>query len=68
MRRAQKGNLRMAPAAKDGIKDANTATIAEFYLGGLLHETSTAVVLLFGYGIGAGVIVDGRLVRGKRPT
>ncbi|MBB5711017.1 ROK family transcriptional regulator [Sphingomonas xinjiangensis] len=45
--------------------DANTATIAEFYLGGLLREASTAVVLLFGYGIGAGVIVDGRLVRGQ---
>lgn len=45
--------------------DANTATIAEFYLGGLLRECSTAVVLLFGYGIGAGVIVDGRLVRGQ---
>lgn len=45
--------------------DANVAAIAEYYLGGLLRACSTAVVLLFGYGIGAGVIVDGRLVRGQ---
>ncbi|PNU03614.1 ROK family transcriptional regulator [Novosphingobium guangzhouense] len=45
--------------------DANVAAIAEFYMGGLLREHSTVVVLLLGYGIGAGVIVDGRLVRGQ---
>lgn len=45
--------------------DANVAAIAEFYMGGLLREFSTVVVLLLGYGIGAGVIVDGRLVRGQ---
>lgn len=45
--------------------DANTAAIAEFYLGGLLQDHSTVVVLLLGYGIGAGVIVDGRLMRGQ---
>ncbi|MEE4452983.1 ROK family transcriptional regulator [Novosphingobium resinovorum] len=45
--------------------DANVAAIAEFYMGGLLREFSTVVVILLGYGIGAGVIVDGRLVRGQ---
>jgi len=45
--------------------DANVAAIAEFYLGGLMRDFSTVVVLLLGYGIGAGVIVDGRLVRGQ---
>lgn len=45
--------------------DANAAAIAEFYMGGLLREFSTVVVVLLGYGIGAGVIVDGRLVRGQ---
>ena len=45
--------------------DANVAAVAEFYMGGLLRAFSTVVVLLLGYGIGAGVIVDGRLVRGQ---
>ena len=45
--------------------DANAAAIAEYYLGGLMRDFSTVVVLLLGYGIGAGVIVDGRLVRGQ---
>lgn len=45
--------------------DANVAAIAEFYLGGLMRDFGTVVVLLLGYGIGAGVIVDGRLVRGQ---
>lgn len=45
--------------------DANVAAIAEFHLGGLLRSFSTVVVLLFGYGIGGGVIVDGRLMRGQ---
>ncbi|SNS15912.1 transcriptional regulator [Sphingomonas laterariae] len=45
--------------------DANAAAIAEFYLGGLIREFSTAVVLLLGFGIGAGTIVDGRLMRGQ---
>lgn len=45
--------------------DANSAAIAEFYLGGLVQKFSTVVVLLLGYGIGAGVIVDGRVVRGQ---
>lgn len=45
--------------------DANAAVIAEFYLGGLVRTFSTIVVLLFGYGIGGGVMVDGRLVRGQ---
>lgn len=45
--------------------DANGAALAEYYLDGLLREFSTVVVLLLGYGIGAGVIVDGRLLRGQ---
>jgi predicted NBD/HSP70 family sugar kinase len=45
--------------------DANAAAIAEYYLGGLLKDFSTIIVLLLGFGIGAGVIVDGRLVRGQ---
>ncbi|MES2158647.1 MAG: ROK family protein [Pseudomonadota bacterium] len=45
--------------------DANAAAIAEYYLGGLMRDFSTIVVLLLGFGIGAGVIVDGRLVRGQ---
>jgi predicted NBD/HSP70 family sugar kinase len=45
--------------------DANAAVVAEYYLGGLLRDFSTIVVLLLGYGIGAGTIVDGRLMRGQ---
>jgi predicted NBD/HSP70 family sugar kinase len=45
--------------------DANAAALAEFYLGGLMRDFATVVVLLLGFGIGAGVIVDGRLVRGQ---
>jgi predicted NBD/HSP70 family sugar kinase len=45
--------------------DANAAAIAEYYLGGLLRDFGTIVLLLLGFGIGAGVIVDGRLVRGQ---
>lgn len=45
--------------------DANAAAIAEYYLGGLLRDFDTIVVLLLGFGIGAGVIIDGRLVRGQ---
>ena len=45
--------------------DANAAALAEFYLGGLMRDFSTVVVVLLGFGIGAGVIVDGRLVRGQ---
>lgn len=45
--------------------DANAAALAEFYHGNLLRECANAVVLLLGYGIGAGVIVEGRLVRGE---
>lgn len=45
--------------------DANAAAIAEYYLGGLLRDFGTIVVLLLGFGIGAGVIVDGRLMRGQ---
>ncbi|WP_294391607.1 ROK family protein [uncultured Sphingomonas sp.] len=45
--------------------DANAAALAEFYLAGLMGKFSTIAVLLLGYGIGAGIIVDGRLIRGQ---
>jgi predicted NBD/HSP70 family sugar kinase len=45
--------------------DANAAALAEFYLGGLMRDFATVVVVLLGFGIGAGVIIDGRLVRGQ---
>lgn len=45
--------------------DATAAVLAEFYLGGLLRRCSTAIVFLLGYGIGAGIIDDGRLLKGE---
>jgi predicted NBD/HSP70 family sugar kinase len=45
--------------------DATAAVLAEYYLGGLIKRCSTAVVILLGYGIGAGIIDDGRLFRGE---
>lgn len=45
--------------------DATAAALAEYYLGGLITRCSTAVVILLGYGIGAGIIDDGRLFRGE---
>jgi len=44
--------------------DAKAAALAEYYLGGGAGKTSTIVVIVLGHGIGAGVIEDGRLVRG----
>jgi predicted NBD/HSP70 family sugar kinase len=45
--------------------DASAAALAEFYLGGSMLRSSTVVVFLLGYGIGAGVIEDGRLIKGE---
>jgi predicted NBD/HSP70 family sugar kinase len=45
--------------------DAKAAALAEYYLGGAMAGRSTVVVILLGYGIGAGVIEDGRLVKGE---
>ena len=45
--------------------DAGAAALAEYYLGGSMRRTSTVVVFLLGYGIGAGVIEDGRLIKGE---
>jgi len=45
--------------------DANAAALAEYYLGGLLSRFTNAVVILLGHGIGAGMITDGRLLRGE---
>ncbi|RYD18265.1 MAG: ROK family protein [Lysobacteraceae bacterium] len=44
--------------------DANTAALAEYYVGGLMRRCSTAVVILLGHGIGAGIIVEDRILRG----
>lgn len=43
--------------------DANLAAWAEFLFGG--HEARTLVSLALGTGIGAGVVVDGRMLRGE---
>lgn len=45
--------------------DANAAAIAELYRGGHEARCSTMTVVLLGYGLGAGVIVDGQLLRGQ---
>ncbi|WP_245824552.1 ROK family transcriptional regulator [Sphingomonas azotifigens] len=45
--------------------DATAAALAEFYLGGLIGRCTTAVVILLGHGIGAGIVHDGRLMRGE---
>ncbi len=45
--------------------DANTAALAECYLGGLLSRYTNAVVLWLGHGIGAGMIAEGRLLKGE---
>jgi predicted NBD/HSP70 family sugar kinase len=45
--------------------DATAAALAEYYLGGLIKHCSTAVVILLGHGIGAGIISEGRLMRGE---
>jgi predicted NBD/HSP70 family sugar kinase len=47
------------------INDAKAAALAEYYLNGAAGKASTVVVVLLGYGIGAGVIEDGRLVKGE---
>lgn len=45
--------------------DGNAAALAEFYLGGGLSSYSDIVVILIGHGIGGGVIVDGRILKGQ---
>ncbi len=45
--------------------DANAAALAEYYLGGLLSKFTSAVVILLGHGIGAGIVADGRLLKGE---
>jgi predicted NBD/HSP70 family sugar kinase len=46
--------------------DANAAAIAEFHLGGLMGSCRTAIVIFLGYGIGAGIIVDGNIIQGEK--
>ncbi len=45
--------------------DATAAALAEYYLGGLIDHCSTAIIITLGYGIGAGIIHDGSLLRGE---
>jgi predicted NBD/HSP70 family sugar kinase len=45
--------------------DAKAAALAEYYLNGGVGKASTVVVIVLGYGIGAGVIEDGRLLKGE---
>jgi predicted NBD/HSP70 family sugar kinase len=45
--------------------DATAAALAEYYLGGLIRRCTTAVVILLGHGVGAGIIHEGRLMRGE---
>jgi predicted NBD/HSP70 family sugar kinase len=45
--------------------DANMSALAEYYLNDTVRRSSTVVVFLLGYGIGAGVIEDGRLLKGE---
>ncbi|MFY9349456.1 MAG: ROK family transcriptional regulator [Sphingobium sp.] len=46
--------------------DATSAALAEYYLGGLIQRCTTAIVILLGHGVGAGIIHEGRLMRGER--
>jgi predicted NBD/HSP70 family sugar kinase/biotin operon repressor len=45
--------------------DATAAALAEYYLGGLMQRCTTAVVILLGHGVGAGIVHEGRLMRGE---
>lgn len=45
--------------------DAKAAALAEYYLNGVVGKASTVVVILLGHGIAAGVIEDGRLIKGE---
>ncbi|NOW44994.1 putative NBD/HSP70 family sugar kinase [Novosphingobium sp. SG751A] len=45
--------------------DATASALAEYYLGGLIECCSSAVLILLGHGVGAGVISDRRLLRGE---
>lgn len=45
--------------------DANAAALGEYYAGGLIRGYSTAVVILLGHGLGAGIIAGGELLKGE---
>lgn len=45
--------------------DADASALAEYYLSDTIRRSSSLVVFLLGYGIGAGVIEDGRLLKGE---
>jgi N-acetylglucosamine repressor len=44
--------------------DANSGALAEWWLGPHRRETGTMVYVAAGQGIGAGIVIDGRLFRG----
>ncbi|MCY1170292.1 N-acetylglucosamine repressor [compost metagenome] len=44
--------------------DATATALAEYYMADPSDRSATMVAILLGYGIGAGVVVDGRLLRG----
>jgi predicted NBD/HSP70 family sugar kinase len=45
--------------------DANAAALAEYYLGGTRSYHSDIVVILVGHGIGAGIITEGKVLKGQ---
>lgn len=45
--------------------DATAAALAEYYLGGLIQRCTTAILILLGHGVGAGIVHEGRLMRGE---
>lgn len=45
--------------------DATAAALAEYYLGGQIERCSSAILLLLGHGIGAGIVSDRQLLRGE---
>jgi predicted NBD/HSP70 family sugar kinase len=45
--------------------DANAAALAEYYLGGTCSSHSDIVVILLGHGIGAGIIHEGKVLKGQ---
>ncbi len=45
--------------------DATLAALAEYYHGGLIRSTNSALVFFIGHGVGGGVIVDRAPLRGE---
>jgi predicted NBD/HSP70 family sugar kinase len=49
-------------------QDANAAALAEWWLGAHGQESGTMVYIAAGQGVGAGIVIDGQLYRGKLGT